>query len=348
MEPGKTSFPPSSKLQASRRAPGKILVIGLSNVGDGVLMSPVIARLAEGYPQARVTVLVGERARALFAGDPRVHELMMLEEFAGWSGRLRLIGLLWRMRPALLIDLRHTALPLVWKPWRCWRYVWPVPKHLHMRERHLWRLKIQGGSKLQAPSSKPTPLPPAIWISPEDQRQVTTLASRWGLAGGKPLVIICPGARSHTKRWYTDRFAAVADGLIEEAGAEVVLTGEPEESEIIHDVMAGMRRRAHSAVGCTTIRQLAALMQQARLVITNDSASLHVAGAVGAPVLALFGPTDPRKYGPTGGRDRVVQRRLFCVPCEKSLCRYTHECMRFIQAEDVLSAAKAMLRDVPM
>ncbi|MBI3323385.1 MAG: glycosyltransferase family 9 protein, partial [Candidatus Omnitrophica bacterium] len=210
----------------------RILVIGLSNVGDGVLMSPVIARLAEGYPQARVTVLVGERARALFAGDPRVHELMTLDGFAGWSGRLRLIGLIWRMRPDLLIDLRHTALPLVWKPWRCWRYFWPVPKHLHMRERHLWRLKIQGNFGLDNPQStirNPQCLDrSAIWISPDDQRQVTTLASRWGLAEGKPLVVVCPGARSHTKRWYTDRFAAVADGLIEEAGAEVVLTGEPE------------------------------------------------------------------------------------------------------------------------
>lgn len=316
----------------------RILVIGLSNVGDGVLMSPVIARLAGAFPQARVTVLVGERARALFAGDPRVHELMTLDGFAGWSGRLRLIGLIWRMRPDLLIDLRHTALPLVWKPWRCWRYVWPVPKSMHMRQRHLRRLSRQAGLRLEVRDGQPS-----LWISPEDQRQVTTLASRWGLAEGKPLVIICPGARSHTKRWYTDRFAAVADGLIEEAGAEVVLTGEPEESEIIRDVMAGMRRRAHSAAGCTTIRQLAALMQQARLVITNDSASLHVAGAVGTPVLALFGPTDPRKYGPTGGRDRVMQRRLFCVPCEKSLCRYTHECMRFIQVEEVLSAAKAIL-----
>ena len=321
------------------RAARRILVIGLSNVGDGVLMSPVIARLSRAFPQARLTLLVGERARALFLDDPRVHELMGLDAFRGWSGRARLVGLLWRFRPGLLIDLRHTALPLVWKPWRAWRYFWPLPKQMPMRQRHLLRLCRQAGMRLDGSDTGS----PSLWISPDDQRHITTLTSRWKLPTSQPVVVLCPGARNHTKRWYTDRFAAVADRLIEEAGAEVVFTGEPDESETIRDVMAGMRHRAHNAVGCTTIRQLAALMQQAQLVITNDSASLHVADAVGTPVLALFGPTDPRKYGPTGGRGRVIQRRLFCVPCEQSLCRYAHECMRFIHADEVYRAAHQIL-----
>jgi ADP-heptose:LPS heptosyltransferase len=92
-----------------------------------------------------------------------------------------------------------------------------------------------------------------------------------------------------------------------------------------------------------TLPQLAALMQRAGLVLTNDSASLHLACAVGAPVLALFGPTDPRKYGPTGPRDRVLQRRLFCVPCEQALCRFNHECMRFITPDEVYEAARQLL-----
>lgn len=108
-------------------------------------------------------------------------------------------------------------------------------------------------------------------------------------------------------------------------------------------MLGAMRGRAHSAVGSTTIRQLGALMERAGLVITNDSAALHVAGAAGAPVLALFGPTDPAKYGPTGPRGRVIQRQLFCVPCEVSLCRFHHECMRFISSDDVYDAAKVML-----
>ena len=104
-----------------------------------------------------------------------------------------------------------------------------------------------------------------------------------------------------------------------------------------------MRQRAHSAASLTTLRQLGALMERAALVITNDSASLHVAGAVGAPVLAIFGPTDARKYGPTGPKARVIRRRLFCAPCEQAQCRFSHECMRFIPADEVVAAATELL-----
>jgi lipopolysaccharide heptosyltransferase II len=159
---------------------------------------------------------------------------------------------------------------------------------------------------------------------------------------------MCPGARSHIKRWSGERFAAVADRLVEELSVEIVVTGEPDEAPLVEDVLKAMRHRAHNGVGQTTIQQLAALMQRARLVITNDSASLHLACAVEVPVLALFGPTDPRKYGPTGPHDRVIQRRLFCTPCEEALCRFNHECMRFISVEEVFETAKEMLRKCGM
>jgi heptosyltransferase-2 len=84
-------------------------------------------------------------------------------------------------------------------------------------------------------------------------------------------------------------------------------------------------------------------MRRARLVVTNDSASLHVASAAGAPVVAIFGPTDERKYGPTGERGRVVRRRLFCSPCERALCRFHHECMAFVTVDEVFRAAQDVL-----
>ena len=123
----------------------------------------------------------------------------------------------------------------------------------------------------------------------------------------------------------------------------VVFSGEPDEAPLIEEIRTGMRHPAHNAAGRTTLTQLAALMQRASLVITNDSAALHLACAVNTPCLALFGPTDPRKYGPTGPQDRVIQRRLFCVPCEQALCRFNHECMRFIPVEEVVDAAKQMI-----
>jgi lipopolysaccharide heptosyltransferase II len=169
---------------------------------------------------------------------------------------------------------------------------------------------------------------------------------RWAIDASKRLVVLCPGARSHIKRWDGGRFAQVADRLIAEHGVEVVFSGEPDEGELINEIRAQMTHRAHTAVGSTTLTQTAVLMQRSALVLTNDSASLHLACAVGAPVLALFGPTDEHKYGPTGSRDRVLRRRLVCAPCEQALCRFHHECMRFLSAEEVYVTASQLLNGV--
>ncbi|MBI3323700.1 MAG: glycosyltransferase family 9 protein [Candidatus Omnitrophica bacterium] len=332
----------------------RILVIGLSNIGDAILMSPVVEELHRRFPDAELALLVGERALPLFQDDPRVDQLLCAEEFHGALGRLRMVALVWRLRPGLLIDLRQTMLPLVWKPWRCLRYFRPVPKSVaHTRDRHLWRLKTQLGMwkvesgkwKVDAsfpPSTFHLPQSP-IWISAQDRAHVEGLLRRWGVPADRPLVVICPGARSHIKRWMADRFAQVADRLIEERRVAVLFSGEPDEGPMIEEILLAMRHRAYSAVGSITIRQLGALMEHAALVITNDSASLHMACAVGAPALAIFGPTDERKYGPTGPQDLVVRRRLFCAPCEQALCRFSHECMRFIPVDEAHDAAVEML-----
>jgi len=182
-----------------------------------------------------------------------------------------------------------------------------------------------------------------VWLSPRDLSHADHLWKRWRLEQGKPLVIICPGARSHIKRWTAEGFARVAERLMAEAGAQVVFSGEPDEEPVIEEVLQRMDRRAHSAVGLTTIRQLGALMSRAQLVVTNDSASLHLASTLRVPTVAIFGPTDAAKYGPTSPSSRTVRRRLFCAPCERPLCRFDHECMRFISPEEVYRAAEELL-----
>jgi ADP-heptose:LPS heptosyltransferase len=128
-----------------------------------------------------------------------------------------------------------------------------------------------------------------------------------------------------------------------ETACRVVFSGEPEEKPLIEEIQGLMSRKTHSAIGLVTIRQLGVLMQRARLVITNDSASLHLASAMDVPTIALFGPTDERKYGPTASRHHTLRRHLFCTPCEQALCRFSHECMRFIGADEVYAAAVHLL-----
>ena len=319
----------------------RILVIGPSNIGDAILASEVVAAVHRRFPEAHLTLVVGERAQALFDRDPRVGQLINTDRYDSAAGRLKLALSLWRLRPQLLIDLRHTVYPLLLKPLSSWRYVRQPPKTIkHMRDRHLWKLRAQVP---QAAAGEPVVEEPSFWWSDSDTAQVDQLWRRWRLDGRSRVVVICPGARTHIKRWVSEGFAALADRLIAEARVQVIFSGEPVEGPVVHEILASMREKAYSAVGLTTIRQLGVLMRRAQLVIANDSAALHVASAVQVPTVAIFGPTDEDKYGPTSARHRTIRRRLFCTPCEQSLCRFSHECMRFIGAEEVYNAAKQLL-----
>ena len=340
---------PSAALQ-------RVLIIGPSNVGDALLIHEVLCRVRACLPRAHIALMVGTRATAVFLDDPRIHTLIDLGLFDGVLGQLRLAWDLWRYQPHILVDLRHTLYPLLLKPLQAWRYLRQPPRAIrHMRDRHLWKLRIQvpdirrcrsdGGAndrglEPRASSLERSSMP---WCSHKELAHLEQLFHRWGLQGGRRLVVMCPGARSHIKRWMAEGFARVADRLIAEQQVQVVLSGEPDEQSVIEEIQAFMRRQAPHLLGLVTIRQLAAVMERAALVITNDSASLHAASVAGAPTVAIFGPTDAARYGPTAPQRRVVRRRLFCAPCEQALCRFNHECMRFISPDDVYQAACELL-----
>ena len=146
----------SLSLVAGRLSPGaprRILIIGLSNIGDAILMSPIVSRVHEAFPDAHVTLVVGERAKMVFADDPRVHALVDADQFRDGLGRVRLAWALWRYHPQVVVDLRHTLYPLLLVPSQAWRYLLQPPRAIaHMRERHLWKLHAQVPQLRQSPA----------------------------------------------------------------------------------------------------------------------------------------------------------------------------------------------------
>lgn len=297
----------------------------------------MIAAVRRNYPEGHLTLVVGERATALFADDPRIQTLVNADRYKRPLARLTLAWALWRYQPHVVVDLRHTLYPFLLKPWRVWRYLRQPPKHVaHMRDRHRWKLRMQ------APEADDRERPMPLWFSDQDLAHVEALWRRWDLARQPRIALIAPGTRSHIKRWTSEGFAALADGLID-AGIHVVFSGEPDEEGIVEEISGLMRGRAHSLVGMVTIRQLGLVMQRVQLAVTNDSGALHLASAVGTPTVAIFGPTDAAKYGPTAAASHTIRRRLFCAPCEAPTCRFNHECMRFIHPDQVMEAALALV-----
>jgi len=100
-------------------------------------------------------------------------------------------------------------------------------------------------------------------------------------------------------------------------------------------------------VGGLDLAKLAALIRRCDLYLGNDSGVTHLASALGVATVALFGPTDPVKYGPFDSRDRIVRLGLVCSPCERALCPYDHECVRWLPAREVLAAVRSRLGQEP-
>ena len=150
-------------------------------------------------------------------------------------------------------------------------------------------------------------------------------------------VAVNPVAFWETKLWEDEKFAELCDRIRTELGIGVVLTGG--EAGPLDRIRGRMKTAAVNLGGQTTLRELACLYRQAALVVTTDSGPMHLAAAVGTPVVALFGPTDPARTGPYGPGHRVIRRELSCSPCLRKRCE-TRTCMREIGVGEVFEAVR--------
>jgi heptosyltransferase-1 len=167
----------------------------------------------------------------------------------------------------------------------------------------------------------------------------STESGRGRKAKGR-FVAVSPVALWETKLWEDNKFAELGDRICRELGIDVILTGG--EAGPLEKIKARMKTVAVNLGGRTTLRELASLYRNAALVITTDSGPMHIAAAVGTPVVALFGPTDPARTGPYGRGHRIIRSGLSCSPCFRKHCT-PPRCMTEITVEDVFTAVKEIL-----
>ena len=179
-------------------------------------------------------------------------------------------------------------------------------------------------------------------VEEEDRKAVSDHLGRPESTDSKPdadsaFVVLNPMANWETKLWRNDRFADLADRLIQAYGVRVVFTGGPGDEPMIADIRSRMEGVALNLAGRTSLKQLAALYQRARCVITTDTGPMHLAAAVGTPVEALFGPTAPWRTGHFGPGHRIVRLGPACSPCFKRRCpRPYRQCLEAVTVSDVL------------
>jgi heptosyltransferase-2 len=189
---------------------------------------------------------------------------------------------------------------------------------------------------------------PFVAVGGPDRERVDRLLAENEVRGDELLIALHPGS-SEMKRWPKERFAALADLLMQDRRARILLVGGPGERELCGEVARMMKSPPIVAAGLLTIKQTADLIGRCDLFVGNDSGPMHLAAALATPTIGLFGPTDRVKNRPWGPRNRIViiGGGMKCAPCYKNgeiPCIYdTNRCMAEISVNDVYERARSLL-----
>ena len=314
----------------------KILFITLSNIGDVILTLPVLSALKDNFPDAVIDIVVGPRPKDIFIKDPRVNEIFTYDKHASFKERLDFIKTLRAKQYDLAADMRTSLIPvLINAKNRTGLVSWNRPASRHKRSAHLDKLK-ELGIKYKAQRN--------IYVDNKDRDMVQGLLEKAGCRKGDILIGVSPACRGHLKQWRTDGFIEVINNLLRQGNCKIVLIGDAAGIDVAKKIKAAVRQDGIiDLTGRTNLNELFGLIGEVQVLLTGDSACLHIACDLGIKVAAIFGPTDPEEYGPTGEKDIVIQKDLKCAPCKKALCSSKHECMQEITSGEVLAAVKKIL-----
>ena len=342
--------------------PASLLVRATNWLGDAVMTTPALAAVREGFPDARIVLLARPPVAELFRHHPDVDEVMLYERpgrHEGGLGRLRLAGELRRRRfdGALLLQNAFDAALIAFlgriperagypTDGRRILLTLPVPLTPAILERHEVEYYLCLVDGLGIP--RPVPVALKLAVTEEEREAMAKRLASLGIERGAPIVTINPGATyGSAKRWYPDRFAAVADTLSAEWSARVVVVGSAAESPLAGEIEAATRNPPVNLAGKTTVRELMALLSLSSFLVTNDSGPMHIGAALGVPLVAIFGPTDWRRTSPWSPLAKVVRVEIDCSPCRRRVCDRGHECMLGVTPGMVVDAAKALLPGGP-
>lgn len=340
----------------------------MSALGDVVQALAVVPAIREGFPGCRIHWLVEETAEPVVRCHPSVDRVLVSKRL-GWSQDLRkprlwpravsevrtLIAAL-RGPYDVALDLQGLMKSGIWMGLvRARRKVGFAParerlsqiflterlggidRELHAVDRYLELVASLGCPRVRQPDFGIRPPADAL-------DRVRELLASNGCPPFAPLAVVVPGARWETKRWTEDGLARLGDQMAGSLGLEVVFVGVEGDRPLVSRICHRMGNRALNLAGRTDIPGLMALLEMAWVVVSTDSGPMHMAAALGTPVVALFGPTAPWRTGPYGAKHKIVRVNLPCSPCFRRRCS-TRQCMHGIEPGEVLSKVEQVLEE---
>lgn len=339
----------------------RIVVRAPNWIGDAVMCTPALLALRDVFPFSEITLLARPPVADLLTGHPSVDRILVYEHqgrHAGVLGKIALIRTLQRNGFDFAVLLQNAFEAALWMylagvperygystDGRGFLLSRSIPKPPHTHDLHqVWYYQ----ALIQALDRDVPSYAPTLVVSEHEEARVSEKLTRFSIKDSDVLIGVNPGSMyGGAKRWLPERFAETADRLVEELGSRpstngkvyCVIVGAPGEEGLGRSIAERMRTKPVVLSGQTSLRELMALIKRCRLFLTNDTGPMHIASAFGVPLVAVFGPTDPRTTAPFGEGHTLVRHPVNCSPCLLRECPIDHRCMTKISVEEVYHAA---------
>ncbi|MDD5638418.1 MAG: lipopolysaccharide heptosyltransferase II [Candidatus Pacebacteria bacterium] len=343
----------------------KILVIRIDGIGDVVLSTPAIRLLKEKFPQAHISVLVLPKSKEVLEFNPFINKIIICDydllgnawqSFTFLKELIKITRRLKEERYDLGIDLRADFTNILIMFFANIKYRVsqgirggnfllthnaPYKEIKHEMERDidvLIPLNCHYSGALR----------PEIFVIEKDKALAKSLLQKNGITPKDLLIGFHCGAPWEYRAWPKERFAQLADQLIDEYCCKIVIIGGKGEEKLAKEIINLMKHQAVNLTGKLNLRSLAFLIQKMDLFICNDGGPMNIASTTNTPVIALFGPQDPRRFCPFGNTSVFIHKKTPCSPCNQTVCKLRPTCMERITVKEVFNKATSILSRISM
>jgi lipopolysaccharide heptosyltransferase I len=327
--------------------PQKILIIKPSSLGDIVHSLPFLNALKERFPRTEVHWIIAKGLEDLLTGHPMISRIWVINKDM-WKKLSQIRSSIYEIR-ILLKELRKERYDIVIDLQGLLRSgvitgATGSPVRIGFEEaregsRFFYTCKIKGGKDIHAVDRY---LKIAAFLGCDITEVCFPLPLSFNSAlrtphsaFGEDYAVIVPGARWKTKRWFPEKFGELASLL----PLMTVIVGSNGDRNIAKEIVSLSNRKSLSLVGKTDLKGLIEVIRGARFLVSNDSGPMHIAAALGVPVFAIFGPTDPKRTGPYGKGHTIIREDIPCAPCFKKNCDEMN-CMKSLSVEKVYEIIK--------
>ncbi len=321
----------------------RIVIRSPNWLGDAAMCAPAVLAIKRGRPDCHVTVLAPAKLADFWRAMPEVDQVIAIERGEGvFAVAKKLRG---RFEAAVIFpNSPRTGL----EAWLA-----GIPRRVgYPGHRRRWLLSQVWQPKKRRKGEAPPPprhqvyhyLRLAEFIGAEPEATAAPFAITPKIAPLPIRIALCPGAEyGPAKRWLPERFTQTMLRVSAECDVEWILVGVAKDSAIGEQILEGFSGKYRNLIGQTTLAQLVEELRACRLLLTNDTGTMHLAAHFGVPTVAIFGSTEPALTGPLGTGHRVIRHHVACSPCFLRECPIDFRCMKAVEVEEIVHAIHAIL-----